>query len=55
MKTNSFPLFAAHPLTQEVGELNLDLRNFAPGIYYYQLISNGTLIASDKLAVVKTH
>jgi hypothetical protein len=53
MKTNSFPVFAAHPLTQKVGELNLDLSGYASGMYYYQVTNNGQVIASDKLAIIK--
>lgn len=46
---------AKQTLTGTTGEWSIDLSTFAPSIYYYQLISNGSIIASDKIAVVKTH
>ena len=42
-------------LAGTTGEWSIDLTNFASGMYYYQVISNGNLIASDKIAIVKTH
>ncbi len=40
-------------LDNHMGELTIDLSGYAPGIYYYQVMRKGQVVASNKIAVVK--